>query len=152
MRHLKFHTYGLFMIGFPGETEHEARETIALAKKLDCIVASFARVTPYPGTALYERYKDTFPPEIRPWQLNSQYRPTPDEPMWQLPGMTHEQITNLLREAMARYYLRPRMIFRHLYYGIFTPAEMVGGGVRLLRELYFRLVSALSFRTRRHTQ
>lgn len=135
MRELRFHAYGLFMIGFPHETLAEAHRTIAFAKRLDCILCSFARVTPYPGSALYERYKDSFPESVFPWQWNSQYRRQPHEPDWQLPGLSSAQIQELLREAMISYYLRPGLVLRHLRHGVLSPLEMLQGGVSLLRDI-----------------
>jgi len=131
--------YGVFMIGFPHETEEEAKVTIQFSLDLDCDVASFARVTPYPGTPLYEQYKDTFPPDL-PWrQFNNQYRPAPGEAMWRLPGLSHAQINALLRRAMLRFYLRPRLIVRHLRLGLFTWRELLQGAAMLAGDLLTRL-------------
>ena len=136
-------SYGLFMIGFPDETLIEARATIRFAKELDCTMASFGRVTPYPGTALYEEYKDTFPKGIQAWKWNSQYRSKPGENMWELPGLSHAQITNLLREAMISYYLRPRIILRHLLRGSFSLTELVWSFFALTRDVVDRMVYSL---------
>jgi radical SAM superfamily enzyme YgiQ (UPF0313 family) len=43
-------THGFFMLGFPGETEAEARETIAFACHTDLHTAGFALLSPFPGT------------------------------------------------------------------------------------------------------
>lgn len=134
MKRAKIVSYGLFMIGFPGETEKEARQTIAFAKKLDCDVASFGRVTPYPGTRLYEEYKHLFPTDVEPWHWNNQYRPGRGEETWQLPGLTAEQITRLIGKAMTNYYIRPKMIYRHLRLGTFSPMEMLTGAYYLAKD------------------
>ncbi len=131
--------YGVFMIGFPHETEEEAKRTIQFALDLDCDVASFARVTPYPGTPLYDQFKDSFPPNL-PWrQYNNQYRPAPGEQMWHLPGLSHAQINALLRRAMLKFYLRPRIIVRHLRLGLFTFRELLQGAAMLAGDLFSRL-------------
>jgi radical SAM superfamily enzyme YgiQ (UPF0313 family) len=137
MKELDFTAYGLFMIGFPHETEAEARATIRWAKELDCDVASFARVTPYPGTAMYEEYKHAFPARVPPWQWNNQYRPRAGEVVWQLPGLSPRRITRLLARAMIEFYLRPRLVWRHWRRGLFTPKDMVRG-------LYYVLKDGLS--------
>lgn len=145
----KLHTYGLFMIGFPNETQEEARATIAFAKRLDCIVASFAKVTPYPGSALYKKYESAFPASLSPWLWNNQYHPKPGESFWQLPGMSPCRISNLLREAMAGYYMRPRMIARHIRHGVFTLPEMLRGAVWLLKDILLFAASKFSTSSKR---
>lgn len=142
---LKLFSYGLFMIGFPYETHDEARATIEYAKKLDCEVASFGRVTPYPGTPLYKEYKSTFPENVFPWQWNNQYRPKLGEKTWQLPGLSHQDINNLLREAMISYYLQPHMILKHLRLGIFSPKDIFKGAVILMFEFISRATSFFSY-------
>ena len=138
MKELKLRSYGLFMLGFPGETEAEARATIDLAKKLDFDVVSFGRVTPYPGSALYERYRADFEGKVPSWQWNNQYRPRKDEPGWELPGLSSRQITRLLSRAMTEYYLRPRMILRHLWRRTFSFSDMARGGFYALKDLVWR--------------
>lgn len=43
-----------FVIGFPGETWDEMRETAAFAEELDADAVKFAVATPFPGTELFE--------------------------------------------------------------------------------------------------
>ncbi len=45
-----------FMIGLPGETKAESRETVRLARRLRPTYASFHVVIPYPGTPLYNKF------------------------------------------------------------------------------------------------
>lgn len=45
---------GMFMVGFPDETDEEAKLTLELAKELNPTYASFHVATPYPTTKLYE--------------------------------------------------------------------------------------------------
>jgi len=45
-----------FMIGFPGETDEEARETIELAKKVEADYYSLSICAPYYGTKIYEDF------------------------------------------------------------------------------------------------
>ena len=132
--------YGVFMIGFPGETAEEARKTIRYAVDLDPDVASFARVTPYPGTPLYEKYQSYFSPDTPPWQWNNQYRPDEGEVMWEFPGMSTAQIMSLLQEAMVRFYLRPRIIIRSFKIGVFSAGDMFRGAVMLLKDVFKKLL------------
>jgi anaerobic magnesium-protoporphyrin IX monomethyl ester cyclase len=54
----KFLTRFNIMIGMPGETREEMRQTLGLARRLgrenpDCILSGFMVYTPYPGTRLF---------------------------------------------------------------------------------------------------
>ncbi len=42
------------VLGFPGETEQTARETIRFVKELNPDDVGFYIATPYPGTPMYE--------------------------------------------------------------------------------------------------
>lgn len=53
--------YGLgvavyLMIGFPGETDDQARETIELAKKIEADYYSLSTLAPYYGTSIYDDF------------------------------------------------------------------------------------------------
>jgi len=53
-----FEIFASYILGGPGETAKAVNETIRWAKQLDTNVAQFSILTPYPGTALYEKVKD----------------------------------------------------------------------------------------------
>jgi anaerobic magnesium-protoporphyrin IX monomethyl ester cyclase len=46
-------TWGYFIIGLPGETEHTIRQTIDFAKKMPLDIALFHIAAPYPGTPFF---------------------------------------------------------------------------------------------------
>ncbi|OAT83609.1 B12-binding domain-containing radical SAM protein [Desulfotomaculum copahuensis] len=52
-------TEGLFALGYPHETEHMLFETVDFALALDLDAVNFNILTPYPGTRLYERARDS---------------------------------------------------------------------------------------------
>jgi len=93
-------TLCFFLLGYPGETEAEMRETIRLAKRLNPTYASFHRISPYPGSALYD-------------QLD---RP-PDEWFPAFAGTEEERRTadRMVREALWSYYVRPRYILSRVF-------------------------------------
>ncbi len=53
-----FEIFASYILGGLGETGKAVNETIRWAKRLDTNVAQFCILTPYPGTALYEKVKD----------------------------------------------------------------------------------------------
>ncbi|MHB8972901.1 MAG: cobalamin-dependent protein [Pirellulaceae bacterium] len=58
---------GLFMLGFPEETEEQFFHTIQFGKSLQCDWTLYGCLTPYPGTAVFEEVtqKGMIPPDIR---------------------------------------------------------------------------------------
>ncbi len=54
-REIGITTVGLFMIGMPGETPDQTRETIEYACSLDLDFAKFAITVPFPGSELYQQ-------------------------------------------------------------------------------------------------
>ena len=48
----------MFILGFPTDKEETMDNTINYAKKLNTTYAQFSVWTPYPGTPIYNEYKD----------------------------------------------------------------------------------------------
>jgi len=107
---------GYFMVGLPGETEEDILDTIEFALKLDIDIATFTMFLPLPGTLDYKRalkegsFKDPeyFLHDIIP-EFNFLKKPVyvPDE-------ISPERLLQLHQQAYRRFYMRPRMILRHL--------------------------------------
>jgi tRNA-2-methylthio-N6-dimethylallyladenosine synthase len=53
------------IVGFPGETDEEFKETVSLAKKIDWRVAFVAMYSPRPGTASWRIYEDDIPHRVK---------------------------------------------------------------------------------------
>jgi anaerobic magnesium-protoporphyrin IX monomethyl ester cyclase len=89
-----FETALFFLIGHPGETPDEQRETIAFALKLDPTYASFHIVSPYPGTVFHEKsapYEEPFP------SFDAHHHRLAD-------------LEAMRRHALRRFYLRPSVV------------------------------------------
>jgi len=64
-----------FMLGFPWEGVEHLQETLDFMKKIDGLVDAFSTrgvVIPYPGTVLYELYKDQY--GFTNWWLSDRFR------------------------------------------------------------------------------
>ena len=48
----------MFIIGFPEDTEETIKKTIEYAKHLNTSFAQFSVWTPYPGTPIFDKFKD----------------------------------------------------------------------------------------------
>jgi anaerobic magnesium-protoporphyrin IX monomethyl ester cyclase len=88
-----------FLLGYPGETEDEMRSTIGLARQLAPTYASFHRISPYPGTPLYDQFaagsKELFPA----------FAGSEED---------RRRVDRLIREAIWSYYCRPGYVFSRL--------------------------------------
>ena len=95
-----------FMLGLPTETEEEARATIACAASSDLDAAYFFKTTLYPGTELGdEEGRD----ELSPAALADYHFFSSDRSNTIIPAPV---LNGLLLEAQARFWLRPRRLWR----------------------------------------
>src|SRR3989338_449516 len=102
-------TAGNFMLGNIGETEETIRQTINLAKRLNCDTMAFFIASPYPGTEFYETAKANgyFRRDLewKDFALVSN-----NLPPLNLPGLPAERILYWQKRAFREYYLRPRYV------------------------------------------
>jgi anaerobic magnesium-protoporphyrin IX monomethyl ester cyclase len=104
--------FGYFMVGNPGETPSTVRQTIRWAIELDCDYAQFSKVTPMPGTALYDMYVKEYGEDYwKKYILDESYdsyipRPGCD--------MSEQEIQELTQLAYVRFYYRPMFAARTL--------------------------------------
>ena len=92
---------GYFMLGFPGETEDEARQTIRVACESDLPLARFFFVTPFPGTEIHRAFVG--PAKQHP--LFDYSVPFPD-----LAAISVERLMQLRDEAMQEFYGNPKRL------------------------------------------
>ena len=100
-------THGAFMLGFPSETEEEARKTVDTAVASSLHTAAFYRVVPFKGTYLHElagregvhvpEDYDTF--EFHKTKLN-------------VSRMDDATLDRMKKTAYRRFYLSPRRFWR----------------------------------------
>lgn len=102
--------HGYFMFGLPGETKETMHDTIEFAKSLDLHSAGFTSVTPFPGSALWD------------YCIENNLILTTDWGEYDLKGLpparhanlTSAEILDAQKAAFRQFYLRPKVIFRHL--------------------------------------
>jgi len=106
-------TAGNFMLGNIGETEKTIRQSIDLAKKLNCDTMAFFVASPYPGTEFYQiaKQKGYFRKDVdwKDFTLVSNNLPPLD-----LPGLPAKEILRWQKRAYWEYYLRPRYIWQKI--------------------------------------
>jgi radical SAM superfamily enzyme YgiQ (UPF0313 family) len=97
---------GYFILGYPGETVAEARESIAFARSLPLHLASFFSFVPIPGTAAFRQLQDEGRLENYDIGRNSFYGRSES-----FTGYSTPTLHRLHRQAYLRFYLRPRVVY-----------------------------------------
>ncbi len=99
---------GYFMLGIPGETEKEIKETINFAKGLNIDFAQFSIATAYPGTELYQiaQSQEKIPNN---WETGS-YALTGQKNIISLCELDSSALQKYLKTAYRSFYFRPAYI------------------------------------------
>jgi radical SAM superfamily enzyme YgiQ (UPF0313 family) len=87
-------TIATFIVGIPGESTGDIRQTIRFAQRLQPDYAQFTFCTPYPGTELYEFAS------VNNLLLTEDWRKyTTMEPVLKVPGVSSKELWRLFKEA-----------------------------------------------------
>lgn len=105
----KIKVYSYFVIGLPWDDEETIEQTIQFAIELNCDFISFYTATPLPGTRFYRYAK-----ENGLLNGNTSYENAYYYPVVKTFALSKERILELHKQAVKRYYLRPRYILRAL--------------------------------------
>ncbi len=116
--------HGCFIVGFPGETNHDLERTYRLAAALRPDTAQFYPVMVYPGTTAYEHYRSEGLLE------------TEDYARWLDETGQHNcvistgsvngtQLVAFCNQARRRFYLRPRYLLYKAWQTLTDPGEAV---------------------------
>lgn len=111
--------HGCFMYGNDGETRETMRQTLELAKELNCDTAQFYPIMVYPGTRAYDDYKKAgyiTAKSYKEWlTLEGQHNC-----VISLPNISKEELVEFCDLSRREFYLRPgyilsklRQIFTH---------------------------------------
>ena len=101
--------YNYFVIGLPWETEDTIEDTIDFAIELDSDFISFYTATPLPGTKFYEYAKENNLIDSNTSFKNAYYYPAVKTHY-----LTKDQVFELHKKALKRFYLRPMYILKML--------------------------------------
>lgn len=135
------HTFGLFMIGLPGERPRHVLRTLRFAMKLDCNVVKFNIAIPYPGCELFDQHRDELLRNFDPETYNSWFQSSdPSRIVTIVPGGMSSNTQLLLQRLMLLvYYLRLRIVWKHIRKKTLIPSDYVEGA----RFLFGGLAEAL---------
>ncbi len=128
-------TVASVVLGFPGETEQTAWETINFVKELNPDDIGFYVATPYPGTPMYDLVKAKGWLKITDFNKYDTATPT-----FETPFLSGEKLREIRYKAHQQFYLRPgyilRMFGRGGLYGI---SAVKTSAAYLLRALHLKL-------------
>ena len=100
-------TVGFFMLGFPTETKQEMEKTVEFALSLPLARASFTKVTPLPGTELFDLWEEKYSKNGKvDWTTFNYYQFDAD---WA--DCSFEEIAKIQTNANFRFYIRPKVLF-----------------------------------------
>lgn len=124
-------TYAYFMMGYPGETIADIRQTIKLSRTLGPDFVQFSIYTPFPGSESYDEHYDLI--KDRDWgSFDYAYAP-----VIETKEFNRAEILELYNQAYREFYIRPSYIFKELV-SIESYANLknkMSGGMALLKFL-----------------
>jgi radical SAM superfamily enzyme YgiQ (UPF0313 family) len=123
---------GLFMIGYPEETEGTLHQTLSFLLRLPLDEMNLSFLTPYPGTEIYPQAKSS-PEFVEDWSRMNAMNPLLT-PRALAAGALEKAYARILR----RFYMRPRITFSYLRLLIQSPencTRLVAGLWRWLLNL-----------------
>lgn len=110
IHHYDIDIAGFFILGFPGETKQEIKQTIQFSLNLGLIRANYFTYLPFPGTSSYNELfiKKELGDNVdweRFYFMNAAFTPL---------GLTREELKNLQRLAFLKFYLRPTILIKNI--------------------------------------
>lgn len=97
---------GLFILGFPGETVEEMRETVRLSLQLDLNRVNLFPFTPFPGSDIYDKLKAEG--KLKGLSYDETYIHNLSYCHESIP---EKELIRIQRMAHFKFYLRPRIIW-----------------------------------------
>jgi len=122
-------TVGFFMIGFPTETKDEMENTINFALSLPLTRANFTKVTPLPGTELFDLWVEKYAKDGKiDWKTFNYYQ---FDANWS--ECSFDEIAKLQTKGTIKFYSRPDRLLKILIQ--LKPSQYVPGIKRLIKIL-----------------
>ncbi len=121
IRQAGIETSAFFIVGGPGETRQDFEASLALAKKSGVDYVIVTRLQYWPGTELFEKYKNDLHVSLLPFAIHPKDKEKYDGYM------------DLEREFYRRFYMRPGYIIRRLGKLILRPKDLLISAGKLLK-------------------
>lgn len=128
---------GLFMLGYPGETQETMNMTKEFVKSIPLTIMNMTKFTPYPGSPIY---RDIYGTNIRDdhWEkMNGMNF------VWIADGLTQEQLDRNYREILLAFYTRHRVGMHYVRFTLQHPEHLLRLSRFLLLMLKSKITNAL---------
>lgn len=123
------------VLGFPGETEQSAKETVNFLKQLNPDDVGFYVATPYPGTPMYDEVVKNGWLRVTDFDKYDTAGPT-----FETPTMSMEKLAQIRYKAYQDFYLRPTYVLKMLRRGgTYGRSAVKTSAAYALRALHIRL-------------
>jgi len=143
---------GLFMLGLPGDTRASCNETINFAKEIDPDIVKFNIAVPFPGSKFFEDYRNNMGStgslnnKFTSWYDWASYNNDEDREIIYSPKFINKkELVDLQRKGMFSFYMRPKIIIRHLAKSTFSFTDTLYGAFLLVKNYLKTLKVRLSF-------
>ena len=110
---------GLFMLGYPGETEETIATTKAFVKSVPLTIMNLTKFTPYPGSPIY---RDIYGTNIRDdhWKkMNGMNF------LWAPEGMTIDQLNSHYKSVLMSFYSQAKIPWYYTKLTLQTPFPLI---------------------------
>lgn len=124
---------GLFMLGYPGETEETIQATKDFIRRVPMTIMNLTKFTPYPGSPVYRELYGTNIRDDHWKKMNGMNF------LWAPEGMTVEQLDRHYQKVLMNFYRRPSMSWYYIKFTLRYPAHFV----RLLRFLFHYVMAKM---------
>jgi anaerobic magnesium-protoporphyrin IX monomethyl ester cyclase len=123
------------VLGFPGETEQTAKETINFVKELNPDDVGFYVATPYPGTPLYDQVKKNGWLRVTDFDKYDTAGPTFETPL-----LSMKKLAEIRYKAYQDFYLRIGYVFKMMRRGgTYGISAVKTSAAYLLRAMHIKL-------------
>lgn len=122
------------VLGFPGETEQTAKETIKFVSSLNPEDVGFYIATPYPGTPMYDEVIKNGWLRVTDFDRYDTAGPT-----FETPELSMEKLAEIRAKAYQHFYLRPGYVLHMMRLGgTYGKSAVKTSGAYLLRALHLK--------------
>jgi anaerobic magnesium-protoporphyrin IX monomethyl ester cyclase len=107
-------TFAYFMLGSPGESVKEVKQSIKLAKEIDPDFVQFLITTPFPSSELYRLGLENGILKHDYWK---EFSANPDNgfvPQWWTENFSPEELAKWQRKAHLSFYYRPKYVWNQM--------------------------------------
>ncbi len=110
---------GLFMLGYPGESEETIQATKDFIRRIPMSIMNLTKFTPYPGSPLYRELYGTYIRDDHWQKMNGMNF------LWAPEGLTVDELDRHYQAVLRGFYQRPRMVWYYLKLTVGHPAHLV---------------------------